>query len=92
VFELTFLRRYTWLAVGLYLLMGWAGIVAIKPLVASLDRGGLFLLFLGGVMYTFGVLFYLWRRLPYSHAIWHVFVLIGSVLHYLAILLYIVLD
>lgn len=92
VFELTFLRRYTWLAVGLYLLMGWAGIVAIKPLAAAMDRGGLVLLLLGGAMYTLGVLFYLWRRLPYSHAVWHVFVLAGSVLHYLAILIYIVLD
>lgn len=92
VFELTFLRRYTWLAVGLYLLMGWVGIVAIKPLAASMDRGGLILLLLGGAMYTLGVLFYLWRRLPYSHAVWHTFVLAGSVLHYLAILLYIVLD
>lgn len=92
VFELTFLRRYTWLAVGLYLLMGWAALVAIKPLAASMAPGGLTLLLLGGAMYTLGVLFYLWRRLPYSHAVWHLFVLAGSVLHYLAILLYIVLD
>ncbi len=92
VFELTFLRRYTWLAVGLYLLMGWAGLVAIKPLAAALDRAGLVLLLLGGAAYTIGVLFYLWRKLPYAHAIWHVFVLTGSVLHYLAILFYIVLD
>lgn len=92
IFELTFLRRYTWLAVGLYLLMGWFGIVAIKPLAASLGQGGVLLLLLGGAAYTLGVLFYLWRRLPYSHAIWHGFVLAGSILHYLAILLYIVLD
>jgi hemolysin III len=92
VFELTFLRRYTWMAVTLYLLMGWCGMVAIKPLAASMERGGLVLLLLGGAMYTLGVLFYVWRTLPYSHAIWHVFVLAGSVLHYFSILFYIVLD
>ncbi len=92
LFELTFLRRWTWLAVGLYLLMGWIGIVAIKPLVAAIGTGGTILLLLGGAAYTIGVLFYLWRRLPYSHAIWHVFVLAGSIFHYLAILLYIIID
>jgi hemolysin III len=92
IFEFTPLRRYTGLAVALYLLMGWAGIVAIKPLAASLERGGLTLMLLGGAAYTVGVVFYVWRRLPYSHAIWHAFVLTGSVLHYLAILFYIILD
>lgn len=92
VFELTFLRRYTWLAVALYLVMGWIGIVAIKPLAASMAREGLVLLLLGGVMYTLGVVFYVWRRLAFSHAVWHGFVLAGSVLHYFAILLYIILD
>lgn len=91
VFELTFLRRWTWLAVGLYLVMGWIGIVAIKPLAAALDSGGVALVLAGGAAYTLGVLFYLWRRLPYSHAIWHVFVLIGSALHFLAVLFHIVL-
>jgi hemolysin III len=57
-----------------------------------MERGGLVLLLLGGAMYTLGVLFYVWRTLPYSHAIWHVFVLAGSVLHYFSILFYIVLD
>lgn len=92
VFEFTPLRRHTGLAVTLYLLMGWAGVFAIKPLAASMERGGVILLLLGGAAYTVGVVFYVWRRLPYSHAIWHAFVLAGSVLHYLAILLYIVLD
>jgi hemolysin III len=90
--ELTFLRRYTWAAVGLYLLMGWCGMLAIGPLSASIDRGGIVLLVLGGTMYTLGVGFYVWRKLRYSHAIWHAFVLAGSALHYFAILLYIVLD
>jgi hemolysin III len=92
VFEFSPWRRHTWMAVSLYLLMGWVGIVAIGPLSAAIAPGGITLLLLGGVAYTLGVVFYVWRGLPYSHAIWHLFVLAGSVLHYLAILLYIILD
>jgi hemolysin III len=91
-FEFSPWRRHTWMAVSLYLLMGWVGIVAIGPLSAAIAPGGITLLLLGGVAYTLGVVFYVWRTLPYSHAIWHLFVLAGSVLHYLAILLYIILD
>jgi len=92
IFEFSPWRRHTWMAVALYLLMGWVGIVAIGPLSAAIAPGGITLLLLGGVAYTLGVVFYVWRTLPYSHAIWHLFVLAGSVLHYLAILLYIILD
>lgn len=76
----------------LYLAMGWVGIVAIQPLLEKLPSGGLWLLFGGGVCYTLGVPFYLWRRLPYNHALWHVFVLAGSVLQFLAVLLYVMPD
>lgn len=74
---------------GLYVSLGWIGLVAIKPLLASIDAGGLWLLFGGGAAYTLGVPFYLWRRLPYNHALWHAFVLLGSVLQFLAVLLYV---
>lgn len=73
----------------LYVAMGWVGLVAIRPLVASLDAGGLWLLFGGGVAYTLGVPFYLWKRLPYNHALWHAFVLVGSVLQFFAVLFYV---
>lgn len=77
------------LMAALYVGMGWVGLVAIKPLVAALPAGGLWLLFGGGVAYTLGVPFYLWKRLPFNHALWHVFVLLGSVLHFFAVWLYV---
>jgi len=67
--------------------MGWAALVAIKPLSASVPVSALTLIVAGGLSYTVGIVFYLWHRLPYHHAIWHVFVLSGSALHYIAVLL-----
>lgn len=76
----------------LYLGMGWVGVIAIKPMIANIEPAGLWLLFAGGLCYTLGVPFYLWKRLPYNHALWHVFVLAGSVLEFFAILLYVLPD
>lgn len=73
----------------LYVALGWIGLVAIGPLTEHLPATGLWLLFGGGAAYTLGVPFYLWKRLPYSHALWHVFVLLGSVLQFFAVLLYV---
>jgi len=73
----------------LYLGMGWVGIIAIKPMIASIPPGGLWLLLGGGLCYTLGVPFYLWKRLPYNHALWHLFVLAGSVLQFFSVLLYV---
>ena len=78
------------LFVALYLAMGWAVVVALRPLVTSVARGGVVLLVCGGIVYTVGIAFYLWRRLAYHHAIWHGFVLVGSVLHFFAILFYVI--
>jgi hemolysin III len=74
---------------ALYVGMGWVGLIAIKPLVASLPAGGLWLLFGGGAAYTLGVPFYLWKRMPYNHALWHAFVLLGSVLQFFSVLYYV---
>jgi hemolysin III len=90
VLELGVLKRYHKLAVLLYIGMGWIGLVAFGPLSKQLQVGGTALLLAGGVAYTLGVPFYLWRKLPYHHALWHVFVLAGSVLHFLAVLLYVI--
>jgi len=90
IVELTALRRYRGAMVALYIAMGWVGLIAIKPLVAALQSTGLWLLFGGGASYTFGVLFYQWRSLPYHHAIWHLFVLGGSVLQFFSVLWYVV--
>jgi hemolysin III len=78
--------RWRWLSITLYLAMGWLVVVAIKPLVAALDGCELALVVAGGLLYTGGLVFYAWKRLPYGHAVWHLFVLAGSVLHYLAVL------
>ena len=83
-------RRYEWLALSLYLLMGWVVIFAFEPLVTAVDPGGLWLLLLGGIAYTGGIAFYLWESLPFNHAVWHVFVIAGSALHFFAVLFYVI--
>ncbi len=88
--ELGVLRRYRKLSVLMYIGMGWVGLIAFKPLSEHLQAGGMTLLLAGGAAYTLGVPFYLARRLPYHHALWHLFVLAGSVLHFLAIVLYVI--
>ena len=71
-----------------YLLAGWLIVAAAKPLLASVPHAALWLLLAGGLSYTLGVLFYLWRRLRFHHAFWHSFVLGGSTCHFLAVLLF----
>jgi hemolysin III len=73
-----------------YMLMGWLVIVAIKPLIASVAPGGLALIAAGGLSYTVGSIFYVWKKLPYNHAIWHGFVLMGSLFHFFAILFFVI--
>ena len=72
-----------------YLVMGWLVLFASKELFANLATGGICWLVAGGVVYTLGVVFYLWKRLPFNHAIWHLFVLAGSMCHFFAILFYV---
>jgi hemolysin III len=76
--------------VGVYVAMGWLAVLGIKPLLESVAPGGLILIFAGGVAYTLGSVFYIWRSLRYSHAIWHVFVLAGSICHFFAVLFYVI--
>lgn len=73
----------------LYLVMGWGIVAAARPLVRELATGGLALLLAGGLAYTLGVVFFVWRR-PFHHAVWHIFVLIGSICHFFAVLLYVI--
>ncbi len=89
VLQLSPARHIKALMVTLYLLMGWVVIVAIKPLIANLDLNGLGLLVAGGLAYTGGVVFYVNKRIPFNHAIWHMFVLAGAMLHFFAILFYV---
>ena len=78
-----------WLSLTLYLGMGWMALVAIKPMLDNVQLEGLMLLLAGGLAYTLGVVFYVWKSLPYHHAIWHLFVLAGSVFHFFSIFYYV---
>ena len=82
--------RWPILSTALYIGMGWTVVIALKPLVDHVPAGGVAWLVAGGLAYTGGVVFYAWTRLRYSHAIWHVFVLAGSVCHYIAVAFYVV--
>lgn len=75
----------------IYLAMGWMIIIAIYPFVKNVETGGIILVVLGGLSYTVGVIFYKWKSLPFNHAIWHLFVLAGTVLQFFAVLFYVVL-
>ncbi len=88
--ELAFPGRFKKIAIALYLLMGWMIVIAINPLIDNMENGGLWLLLAGGLSYSVGVIFYLWKSLPFNHAIWHLFVLGGSITHYLVVLIYII--
>ena len=79
-------RRFERLSLVAYLLLGWCIIVAINPLLAAMSVAGVALLVAGGLLYSLGVVFHLWTRLPYQNAIWHVFVLAAAVCHFSAIL------
>jgi len=74
------------LSVALYLALGWIGLVALGPFTSTLALTTLLLLALGGVLYSAGVIFHLWQRLPYQNAIWHGFVLVAAGVHYSAVL------
>ncbi|UCE84937.1 MAG: hemolysin III family protein [Deltaproteobacteria bacterium] len=78
------------LSVPLSLAMGWLVVIALEPLVRSVHPEGLLLMVLGGVAYTLGVVFYTWRRLPYNHLIWHLFVMAGSACHFSCVLGYVI--
>jgi hemolysin III len=78
--------RMRWGFIPLYIGMGWLVLIAVKPMLRSVPRELTLWLLLGGVCYTLGVIFYAWKRLPYQHAIWHLFVLAGSICHFFGLL------
>lgn len=86
VFKAMFTGKLEWLSLLMYILMGWMVIVAIKPMYASLSPSGFALLVAGGVAYTTGTLFYARKTMPYSHGIWHLWVLTGSALHFFSVM------
>jgi hemolysin III len=89
IFKMAFAHRFEVMSLITYLTMGWLSLVVIYQLAQRLPVGGLTLLALGGVIYTVGVIFYACNRIPFNHAIWHGFVLGGSLCHFFAIYFYI---
>lgn len=89
IFKFSRLRKSEKLSLSLYALMGWLIIIALKPLVESLSVGALVMMGLGGLFYTVGIFFYVKDKIPYNHAIWHLFVLAGSAFHFFGIYNYI---
>lgn len=90
LFKLRFTHRFELVSTIIYLVMGWLAVVAAKPVWHALPAPALTLIALGGLAYTGGVAFYLWER-PFSHTIWHIFVLAASACHFFAILFYVIL-
>lgn len=88
VMKAIWLERFDKLATIFYLVMGWAIVFAIKDLILVVPRGGIMLLVAGGLSYTLGCIFYAVDRWPYNHAIWHLFVILGSVFHFFSVILY----
>lgn len=83
------LNRFKRVSLLLYIGMGWAVLWDLRGVIAGLGQGGFALLLAGGISYTVGIIFYKLKKIPYMHGVWHIFVLIGGVLHYLCVLLYV---
>ena len=90
VFKVFFAGQFKLVSTLIYIGMGWIVVIAIRPLWTGLPLGGLMWLLAGGVFYTGGTLFYLQHRIPYNHAIWHVFVLTGSLCHFMSVILFVI--
>jgi hemolysin III len=91
-FESFWAYRPRWLSALTYLAMGWLVVLTWRPLVANLDPAGVWLLLAGGLAYTVGTIFYVLKRVPYMHMVWHLFVLAGSILHFLAVVIFVMLP
>ncbi|MGN1402039.1 MAG: hemolysin III family protein [Bacillus sp. (in: firmicutes)] len=89
VFKSFFVRKFLYLSTVLYIAMGWLIVIGWNPLVSALPTGGIVLLVAGGLLYTVGAIFYVWRGFAFHHAVWHLFVMAGSAAHFFAVLLYV---
>ena len=83
IFEIFFMGRFKAITIGLYLMMGWIIVIAIKPMIISVPKSLLYYIIAGGLFYTVGIIFYVNKKMKYHHAIWHLFVLGGAVSHFL---------
>jgi len=85
ILKFYFIGKYSVLSTVMYVLMGWVIVIAIKPLISSMETPGLLWLLAGGLAYTFGAVLYQIKRLKYNHAVFHLFVLIGAACHYIVV-------
>ena len=84
--KIFYIHRYERLTLAFYIFMGWMVLIAVKPLFHAIPIESFIWIIVGGFSYTCGVIFYSWVRLPYHHTIWHIFVLVGSISHYIGML------
>ncbi|MBS0911014.1 hemolysin III family protein [Tatumella sp. JGM118] len=89
IFKLTIAHRFKILSLVTYLLMGWLSLIVVYQMATRLSSASVWLLAMGGIVYSLGVIFYVSRRIPYNHAIWHGFVLGGAICHFCAIYFYV---
>jgi hemolysin III len=90
VFKVFFVHRFAKVSLMTYLLMGWASVFIVRDMVDSLSHSAIVWLVAGGLCYTVGAVFYALKKIPYTHAIWHVFVLAGAACQALAIVRYVI--
>ncbi|TFB14089.1 hemolysin III family protein [Filobacillus milosensis] len=91
IFKIFFVKRFMIVSTIIYIFLGWFIVFVWNPLVQEMELRGLIFLIIGGVLYSVGSIFYMWRGFPYHHAVWHIFVIAGSAFHFFAILFYVVL-
>ena len=91
VYKIFFVNKFVIFSTLIYIFMGWLIVFAMAPLTKSLPSAGLFWLVLGGVLYTLGTPFYIIRKIPFHHGIWHLFVLGGSISHFITVFFYVIL-
>ena len=91
IFETIYIGKHNFISLGIYISMGWLAVIAIKPMIDMLPDGMMKWIVIGGLLYTIGIIFYVWEKIPYHHAIWHLFVLGGSITHFFGMLFYLAL-
>lgn len=89
LFKIFFISRFRALSAIVYLLMGWIVIIALDPLLKNLAPAGVLWLLAGGIIYSVGLIFYVWKKMIFSHTVWHLFVLMGCCCHFFSVLYYV---
>src|SRR5699024_3507078 len=90
VFKIFFVKKFILLSTLFYLFMGWLIVLVWEPLTSIVPSNGITLLMIGGILYSVGAIFFIWRSLPYHHAVWHLFVIAGSAFHFFSIFYYVI--